>query len=294
MQDVQAVAVRPTSVMRDMVVLTKPRLSSLVLCTTAGGIWLAPGPLSLPRALLVLVATALLVGGAQALNSYLERDVDALMQRTKSRPLAAQRLDAKVGFWLGVTLALVSLPVLLVAGNLVTALLGMSAFVSYVAIYTPLKRHSTLALLVGAVPGALPPAMGYTSVTGHFDFVALTLFGILFVWQLPHFLAISIYLRDDYALGGLKVFALVHGERAAKWAIAGTALLLIPVSYALVPLGVANQTYGVVSALLGAAFFVLCLTGLGQATDSRWARSTFLGSLAYLTLLFAALAVGAS
>jgi heme o synthase len=287
-----AVALESRNLARDLVGLTKPRLSSLVLCTTAGGIWLAPGPLSWPRALMVIVATSLLVGAANALNSYIERHIDARMERTRHRPLAARRLHPRIALVFGLVLAAISLPVLAVAANPATALLGGLAYVSYVCLYTPLKQISTWALPVGAIPGAIPPALGYVSVTGELDQVALALFGVLFVWQLPHFIAISIYLKDDYAKGGLKVFALVHGDRRSLVAIISTAALLIPVTLTLVPLGVATPVYGVAAALLGAAFLGFAVTGLWAKDVARWSRRLFLASLVYLTLLLMALAGG--
>jgi protoheme IX farnesyltransferase len=142
--------------------------------------------------------------------------------------------------------------------------------------------------------GRHPAAHGLDGVTGRLDAGGLALFALLFVWQLPHFLAISIYLADDYARGGLRVFAVVHGDRAAKeWAVA-TTFLLVPVSMSLVPLGLAGPAYGVVAAVLGAGLCAWALSGLwSQGPAQRWARNFFLGTLGYLTLLFGALFVGA-
>ena len=161
---------------------------------------------------------------------------------------------------------------------------------SYAGVYTPLKSRSTLALFVGAVPGAIPPLMGWTAATGRIDRGGLALFAILFLWQLPHFLAISIYLSEDYARGGLRVFALVHGERAARIAAAATSILLVPASLALVPLGLAGPWYGVAAAALGVGLSAWSLSGLSLPEGStRWARNFFLATLGYLTLLFIAL-----
>jgi protoheme IX farnesyltransferase len=162
------------------------------------------------------------------------------------------------------------------------------ALVTYVAIYTPMKRRSTLALFVGAVPGAIPPLLGWTAVTGRVDAGGLALFALLFAWQLPHFLAVSLYLREDYARGGLRVFSLVHGEPATRIAIAVSAVVLVPVSLALLPLGVAGAVYGVVAAVLGTALAALALSGVGKE-GGRWARTFFLATLVHLTVLFVAL-----
>jgi heme o synthase len=288
------VATSPVALSRDLAALAKPRLSALVVCTAAGGMWLAPGRLGALRSGATLLATALVVGAANALNNYLERDVDARMRRTRDRPLPAGRLEPQVALALGLGVPAVAIPALSMLASPLTGLLAAVAVVSYVLVYTPLKQRSGLALFVGAVPGAIPPLMGWTARTGHLDLGGLALFGILYLWQLPHFLAISIYLKDDYARAGLKVFALVHGERAARiWAVATTAAL-VPVSLALVPLQVAGPLYGTAAAVLGLGLSAWAASGLWQpAGATRWARNFFLGTLAYLTLLFIALFLGA-
>lgn len=278
----------PLQYAKDLLLLAKPRLSGLVVLTTAGGVALAPGRIGPARALVAVLGTAAVVGAANALNCWLERDVDARMRRTRDRPLPAGRVEPFVAFALGLAVPIFALPVLALVASPLTALLAFLALVLYVAVYTPMKRRSTLALFVGAVPGAIPPLMGWTAVTGRLDAGGLALFALLFAWQLPHFLAISIYLAEDYARGGLQVFALVHGERATRgWIAAGTVLLLAA-SLALVPLGVAGPAYGIVAALAGGALVAGALAGVGR-TGGRWARNLFLGTLAHLTVLFAAL-----
>lgn len=275
---------------RDVLSLAKPRLSALVVSTAAGGMWLAPGRVTAARAAALLAGTALVVGAAQALNNYLEQDVDARMRRTRDRPLPAGRLEPAVALALGLTLPAFGIPALALATTPLTALLALVALVSYAGVYTPLKRKTTAALFVGAVPGAIPPLMGWTAATGHLDPGGLALFGILFLWQLPHFLAVSIYLKEDYARAGLRVFALVHGERAARAWAAATSLLLVPVTLSLVPLGLAGPAYGVAAAALGLGLAGWALADLGLPEGStRRARLFFLGTLAYLTLLLAAL-----
>ena len=282
----------PLAVARDVVALAKPRLAALVLCTTAGGLWLAPGHRDGLSSSVLLVGTSLVVAAANALNNFLERDVDALMRRTRDRPLPAGRLDPSVALAMGLLLPSVALPALALFTNGLTASLASLALFTYVVVYTPLKQKSSLALLVGAVPGAIPPLMGWTAVTGRLDAGGLALFALLFCWQLPHFLAISMYLKEDYARGGLRVFALVHGDRAARSWAAATSLVLIPVSLMLLPLGLAGPVYGVAAALLGGALAGYGLTGLWQrGAAHRWARNFFLLTLVYLTLLFASLLV---
>jgi protoheme IX farnesyltransferase len=291
-----AVAARPSplAVARDLVALAKPRLAGLVVCTAAGGLWLAPGRRDLGAALALLLGTSAVVGAANALNNYLEREVDGRMRRTRDRPLPGGRVEPLVAVALGLGLPAIALPAMALYTNALTAALGALALFLYVVVYTPLKQRSALALFVGAIPGAMPPLMGWTAATGRLDAGGLALFAILFCWQLPHFLAISLYLKDDYARGGLKVFALVHGDRATKAWAAATSLLLVPVSLTLVPLGLAGPLYAVPAALLGAGLSAHALAGLWQAGPAqRWARTFFLLTLAYLTLLFAALLAGA-
>lgn len=290
---VAATAVRPSPLaqLRDVVLLAKPRLATLVVCTAAGGMWLAPGHRDAVRAGALLLGITLVVGAANALNNWLERESDARMRRTRDRPLPAGRLEPWVALLLGLGLPAVALPALGWFTNGLTATLGALALFSYVVVYTPLKQHSSLALFVGAVPGAIPPLMGWTAVTGRLDAGGLALFALLFCWQLPHFLAISIYLQEDYARGGLRVFALAHGQRAALVATAASTALLVPVSLALLPLGLAGPAYGLAATLLGGALLGWSITGLWTANPVRWSRSFFLGTLAYLTLLLAALFV---
>ena len=273
---------------KDLLLLAKPRLSSLVVLTTAGGVALAPGRIGVARAIVTILGTAAVVGAANALNCYLERDVDARMRRTRDRPLPAGRVEPFVALALGLAVPIFALPILALVATPLTALLAFAALAIYVVVYTPMKRRSTLALFVGAVPGAIPPLMGWTAVTGRLDPGGLALFALLFAWQLPHFLAISIYLAEDYARGGLRVFALVHGERATRGWIAASSVLLLAVSLALVPLGVAGTAYGLVAALGGSALVAGAITGLGRS-GGRWARNLFLATLLHLTALFAAL-----
>jgi protoheme IX farnesyltransferase len=287
-------AVQPLRTLGDLAALAKPRLSGMVVSTAAAGMWLAPEQPSAPRAAAVLLGTGMVVGAANVLNNYLERDVDGLMRRTRGRPLPAGRVEPGTALLLGLAMPAFAIPVLALAANPLTALLALVALLTYAFVYTPLKRVSTLALFVGAVPGAIPPLMGWTAATGTIDARGLALFALLFVWQLPHFLAISIYLKDDYERGGLKVFALVHGERAAKgWAV-GTSALLVPVGMLPSWLGMATWGYGIAAGLLGVGLAAAAASGLRLPDGSvRWARNYFLATLLYLVLVFIALFLGA-
>lgn len=289
----RAAAGRGRARVADLVALGKPRLSALVICTQAAGLWLTPTPLPCWRALATLVATTVLVGCANAMNSYFEREVDARMKRTRQRPLPAQAVDPGVAVVGASLLAFVATLSLALVANPLTAALGLAAFLIYAFVYTPMKRTSALALYVGAIPGAIPPLMGWTAAVERLDAVGLALFGILFFWQLPHFIAISIYLGDDYERGGIKVFSNVYGARLTKASIVVTTVALIPVTLSLVPLGVAGAFYGWAALALGGLLLAYILRGIRGMKLKRWGRRVFLASLVYLTALLAVLAFGA-
>jgi protoheme IX farnesyltransferase len=218
-----------------------------------------------------------------------ERDVDGKMSRTKNRPLPAGRLSPDVALLFGLLLAIVSAP-LLFAVNGATGLLGLTALVTYVLLYTPLKRVSHLALLVGAVPGAIPPLMGWSSVTGSIGAGGLALFAVLFFWQIPHFGAIALFRADDYARAGLQVVSVQKGERATRRMIAVYTVLLVASTFLFQPLNLAGGVYGAVAFVLGTGFLALAFHGLrGPSAGIRWARQLFGGSIVYLVILLAAL-----
>jgi len=286
------------AVVRDFIALAKPRITFMVVLTTLGGAWLAArgggNPhLELRRLASTLVGTALIVAGANALNMYLERDSDALMERTRGRPLPAGRLAPELALAFGMALAAVSLPLLTFLVNATSGLLAAIALVSYVLLYTPLKRRTTAALLIGAVPGAIPPLLGWTAIAGRIEWPGVLLFGVMFLWQVPHFLAIATFRRDDYARAGLKVLPVERGDRVTRWHIVGYLVALLIVSLLLGMQGVGGPGYRVGAAVLGSAFLLLGAWGLSPSAGPRWARSLFFGSMVYLVLLLAALMVGA-
>jgi protoheme IX farnesyltransferase len=282
---------RPT-LRKDLVTLTKPRITAMNVLMAMGGYALAGGTDS---KVLWLAAggTWLAVASANALNMVLERDGDKNMARTANRPLPAERMSVRAAVAFGVGLGALAM-VMLGFVNGITAGLGLFALLSYVLVYTPLKRKTPLALLIGAVPGAVPPLMGWTAATGRIDTPGLVLFGILLIWQLPHFIAIALFRKDDYARAGIKTVPVVRGDRVAKaQAIAWTTALL-PMSLALVPLDVAGWLYGSVAATLGLWFLAWSLRGLRAGADHAWARQFFLVSLVYLPVLTLALALDAT
>lgn len=285
-------AIRPATTMltvRDLIALTKPRITLMVLVTAAGGMWLAPGSLSVGSMAIMLLTTGMVVGAANTLNCYLERDTDRLMARTAKRPLPDRRLEPSWALVLGVSMGLFAVPTLTLVVNPVTGLLGFVALASYVAIYTPMKQYTPAALYVGAVPGALPPLMGWTAVTASIDLPGLVLFGILFFWQIPHFIAISIFRQEEYERAGLKVLPSVRGMHAAKVQSAVNAGALWAVSLLLVPYGLAGTIYLTAAMVLGAHFFWSSLRGFKAEDTNGWAKKFFFASLIYLTGLFAAL-----
>ena len=278
---------------RDLITLAKPRITLMVVITAAGGLFLSrrmPGveALSTATVLSTLIGCALIVSGANALNMYIERDVDRLMPRTKNRPLPAGRMSPRVALWFGVGLSALAIPVLAIGANALTALLAIIANLLYVLAYTPLKQHSSYALHVGAIPGAIPPLLGWTA---RVDAVGAVLFGILFLWQIPHFCAIALFRKADYARAGIKVLPNTAGELATRHAIVRWTFALVATSLLVVPLGVAHHGYLVAATVLGGVFFVWGSHGLRAGSGPRWARSLFGISIVYLVLLFAALAI---
>lgn len=289
------------SVLRDLVALTKPRITFMVLVTALGGIFLAPAQPDLPTILAALAGTALVVGSANTLNCWIERDVDRHMSRTKNRPLPAGRLAPRTALVFGLVLGAVAVPLLALTVNALTAVLAAVALVSYVAVYTPMKQVSTAAILVGAVPGAMPPLMGWTAATNELSAPGLVLFGILFLWQLPHFLAIAMFREAEYTRAGIKVVPALRGPDATRWQAIAWAVALVPVSLLLGPLGIAGAMYSVVAATAGAIFLAVCVRSfrvyagsgehIGPAAASKWGRKVFVASLFYLPVLFVALAL---
>jgi protoheme IX farnesyltransferase len=276
----------------DYVALAKPRITALVAFTTASGLWLAPIRPRLSIVLATLLGTVLAVASANVLNMYLERDTDALMSRTMHRPLPARRMDPQRALWFGLLLGAVSLPLLSLAVGPRPGLLAAIALVSYVLLYTPMKRRSSAALLVGAVAGAMPPLIGWTAATGTVDLPGVLLFAVIFLWQVPHFLAITLFRREDYARAGLLVLPNEpDGERKARRNIVSYTVALVGVSLLFVPLGVARNLYFATALLAGALFVAHGLNGLRPASGPRWARKEFALSLAYLTVLLGALVI---
>ena len=270
--------------------LVKPRVSLLVVFTTVAGFVLGAGGYVDPWALLhAALGTALVAGGAAAVNQFLEKEEDSLMARTRERPIPSGRLQPLPVLAFGLGLAALGVAGLYVSANALTAALAAFTFASYAFIYTPLKKRSHLSTLVGAVPGALPPLIGWAAADGALAGPAWTLFAILFVWQLPHFLGIAWLYRHDYTSGGFPMLTVIDPSgRAAGRQVLLQSLALIPVSLLPVIGRLAGPAYGACAAGLGVAFLVL---GLRFAiTRSRpSARALVIGSIIYLPVLLVAL-----
>jgi heme o synthase len=286
------VSVRRTSRGADFIALVKPRLNLLVVASSAAGYYLgAPTPLD-PGAMAVAVAgTALVAGGAAALNQVYERDTDALMRRTRLRPLPDGRIAPREGAAFGAALSIAGLLLLATRANLAAALLACATIVVYLSVYTPMKRRSPAATLVGAVPGALPPLIGWAASHGGVSIGGLSLFAIVFLWQIPHFMAIAWLYRDDYGKAGFQVLPVIdpEGRRAARLALL-YAFALVPVSLVPAYVGVAGWPYFVLAAVLSTAFAALAVRFALERSDPT-ARALFFGSITYLPLLWVALIV---
>jgi protoheme IX farnesyltransferase len=276
--------------------MAKPRLNFLVLVTTAVGFYMgARGTLGAHWVAFVhtMLGTALTAAGASVLNQYVERAHDHKMRRTANRALPSGRVRPVEALTFGVLLTAGGVLYLALAVSPLVAALGALTHGSYVFVYTPMKRWTTLCTVVGAIPGAIPPMMGWAAASGEVTPPAWALFGILFFWQLPHFLAIAILYRDDYAAGGFKMLPVVDremtftGQQIVLWGLA-----LIPVSLTPVMMGIAGVGYFAAAVLLGLGFWaagVRCAWTRGARPD---ARRLFLASIIYLPLLVAAMVAG--
>jgi heme o synthase len=270
----------------DLWEMTKPGITLMVVLTAGLGFFLAEDrSFAFPLLVHTLVGTWLISAGASVLNQVLERDTDALMHRTAERPLPAGRMDPDAALLFGVVLAVLGLADLAWAVNLLTALLGAVALAGYVFVYTPVKRVSSLATVIGAIPGAIPPMMGWSAVRNELDPAAWVLFGILFFWQLPHFLAIAWLCREDYARGGFPMLTVLDpkGIRAGRQAILYGAAL-VPVSLLPSLLGLMGTVY-----FVGALAFGLVYLGFSfafaQSRSNPGARRLMLASLLYFPAL---------
>src|SRR5882757_6369304 len=268
--------------------LVKARLTTLVLLTTAVGFYIGEqGAMNFILMFNTLAATALVAAGASALNQLLEREYDAKMRRTQSRPLPSGRLQPATVAIFGGVCSVAGLIYLALAVNLSTAVIGAATLVSYLFVYTPLKRVTWLNTAIGAIPGALPPLMGWTAARGELSSEGWALFAILFFWQLPHFFAIAWIYKDEYAKAGFKMLPGIDpdGQRTAQQAVSNT-LALLAVSLFPFVFKMAGTLYLAGALVLGAGFLWGAIQFSRQLTLAR-ARQLFFASIIYLPLLLA-------
>lgn len=284
--DTHAEAGSTAQFLRDVWSLGKPRLSSLVIFTAGGGLFLAGGEPSLQTVIAAMLGTTLVVASANALNNTIERDSDKFMERTANRPLPAGRMAPWVALTYGLLLAAISFPWLYLATTPLAAILALIAFVVYVLVYTPLKRRSWLSVLVGGIAGAMPPLIGWTAVTGTLDPGGLALFAVLFLWQIPHSLAIAMYRKEEYAKAGLKVLPNEVNDAYTRQQILAYVVGLVAVTLWMVRLGLGGPITLAGASGLGLVFLAKAWNGLRTNGGAAWARNLFLYSLLYLSGLF--------
>jgi protoheme IX farnesyltransferase len=276
----------------DFLSLTKPRLNLLVVATSAAGYYLgSPGVPEAGPMLRTVAGTALVAAGAAVLNQLYERDTDGLMRRTRNRALPDGRVLPADARLFGIVISAAGLALLAAQPRLLAAALALATLIVYLAIYTPLKRRTSAATLVGAIPGALPPLIGWAASHGSITFGGASLFTIVFLWQIPHFMAIAWMYRDDYAKAGFPMLPVIDpgGRRAARQAVVYAAVL-IPATAVPAAAGVSGAAYLAVAMALGIALLALAIRFAISRTD-RSARELFFGSIVYLPVLWIAMIV---
>jgi protoheme IX farnesyltransferase len=290
---IQAAAARTSRwrlVLSDYLEMTKPKVQSLLLFTTVTTMYVAGDP-SVSLVLLTCLGGALSAGGAGAINHYLDRDLDALMSRTADRPVASGRVAPAAALWFGIALGVASFALLATTVNLLAAVLSLCGLLGYVFVYTLwLKRSTPQNIVIGGAAGAVPPLVAWAAVTGELGGTPLYLFAIVFFWTPPHFWALSLLMKDDYARAGVPMLPVVRGERETRRQILLYTVLLYAVSQLPFCAGAFGAIYLVASVGLGALFIYGAVRLLRRA-DRRSALRLYLYSLAYLAALFAAMVV---
>jgi protoheme IX farnesyltransferase len=272
---------------RDYVALAKPRLNMLVVASTLAGYAMGDGePLGAVRVAGLLLGTFCVAGGASAFNQVIERDTDALMRRTRTRPIPAQRLQSFEGLLFAAAITLAGLLITAAASNLLAAAVSLTTLLVYVVVYTPLKRQTSFSTVIGAIPGALPPIIGWAAIANELPIKAWTLFGIMFLWQLPHFLAIAWMCRDDYTRAGFPMLPVIEpdGRSTGRQSVVYAAAL-IPLSLAPTLMHMTGDAYFAGALVLGVLFLWLSVRFARTRADAD-ARRVFFGSILYLPLLW--------
>jgi protoheme IX farnesyltransferase len=287
-----AVATKP-SVLADLVTLTKPRIISLLLVTTVAPMFITPA--GLPSASLVLwviLGGYLMAGGANVINMWFDRDIDDKMSRTRLRPIPAGRIPATLGLAFGITLGLVAFAIFWYRVNSLSAWLALGGLLFYVLVYTIwLKRTSPQNIVIGGAAGAFPPLVGWAAMTGRVDLAAIYLFAIIFYWTPPHFWALALVKRGEYARAGVPMMPVVRGEARTKFEMLAYTLILLPLTLMPAFFGALGAFYGVAAALLGARLLWYCIQLLRETSGGPMAWRMYRYSLLYLALLFVAMGV---
>lgn len=268
--------------------LTKPRIIPLLLITTAAAMWIASDGQVDPVLLLVtLLGGTLAAASAQTLNCIYDRDIDYDMLRTRNRPIPSGRVQPPHALMFAIALGLISFTILALFANLLSALLAMSGIVFYMLIYTHLlKRHTSQNIVIGGAAGSIPPLVGWAAVTGDLSWTPWLLFAIIFLWTPPHFWALALMIRDDYAQVNIPMLPVVAGEESTTRQIWLYTLIVVPASLLLVyPLGVSGVIYGVIAVILGAIFIKKAWLLLQNPCDKPLAKSMFKYSILYMMLL---------
>ena len=278
--------------MADFLALTKPRLVLMVLIATLAGFYLGSfGELDWIRLLNTIFGTALAAGGTIALNQYVERDLDAKMRRTRSRPLPDGRLHPAGALIFGIAISAGGVLYLLVAVNALSSLLAALTVLSYIFLYTPMKRKTPFCTFVGAIPGALPPMGGWVAAQGGLGFEAWVLFGIMFFWQIPHSLAIAWMYRTDYERAGLKLLPVIHPDgRSTGYQIVSNCLALLAVGLVPTLIGIAGPSYFIAALALGSVFLG-CGVSFAILRSTVAARRLLLASYLYIPLQLGMLSI---
>ena len=275
----------------DLWSLGKPRLSSLVLFTAGGSMFLAGGSPTVSTVVAGIIGTTMVVCSANSLNNYFERETDKLMERTRDRPLPTGRLAPWIAVVYGVVLMAIAVPWMLTATTPLATGLASLAWVVYVFVYTPLKRRSWLSVVAGGVAGAMPPLIGWTAIRGTLDTGALALFSILFFWQLPHTFAIGIFRKEEYAAAGMKILPIEKSDSTARAHIMIWTIAMVASGLWIVDLGLGGSLTLYGGLLLGGAFLWKAFVGIRTSGGPIWARDLFFFSLVYLSGMFVLMAI---
>lgn len=279
--------------MGDIFALTKPRITLMTVLVALAGLLHASSPLVIGPAALSLIAIAALVSGSSAFNMYVERVQDRKMLRTRERPLASGRLHPNWGIIVGLFCSLSACVLFYVSSNLLTLTLSLISLVIYLFCYTPLKQKTWISLVIGSIPGAMPVVLGYLSLANDIDQKAISLFLWAFLWQIPHFIAISLFREKEYVNAGFPVISASFGPVFSKWILLFSSWLLVLSTIGLYLTSVISFFSLGFCLVLGAIFLAICHRGIFSQETSPWAKRVFKASLVYQTFLFVILIIDA-